>query len=82
MRDLCRVIEYLLENVIPKEGETSARAAFTDLARRQAYRPPESQQLGWQELMGICRTEIDDPVGTPWKERLRDIVNDVEKIPS
>lgn len=78
MRDLSKVIDFLLKNVIPMD-QTALKSRLRALMTSIMYNPPESQIEDWSYCATILAS-TGDPIGTEWKERMRRIFNDEEKV--
>lgn len=78
-RDLNKIIAFLVKEVIPK-SEDALLVKLNDLTHQTAYLPPELQTEYWGDLCRIMASA--GAIDTPWKERARDIINDLEKLPN
>lgn len=77
MRDICKVIKFLVENVIPKEHVLQN---YLDVISKSAmYTPPEMQQYKWYELCKTLAAVVPKP-SEEWELRMQRIINDKEKI--
>lgn len=79
MRDICRVIDYVLKEVIPEDQPI--RPAVLEIGQDATYTPPEIQAPHWLRLAQLLDRQLGDPAGTPWKERLAAIMAGKEPIP-
>ena len=80
MRDICRVIDFLINEVIPVE-QRSLIIRLRAIRSITCYIPPELQRRFWQDVGNILFEEAGLPEGEPWKVRLGNVFNDKEKIP-
>ena len=79
MRDICRVISFLLKEVIP-EGEP-IRPSLLEIGKEATYYPPEVQRPFWGRLMESCSRHLGEEMNSSWKDRVGRIMRGEEVIP-
>ena len=80
MRDLDRLVKFIIQEVLPPEQHILAEE-LRRIMTRAAYVPPESQQGVWRQVGETMYHHAGRPEGEDWKIRMGNIFNDVEKIP-
>lgn len=77
MRDICKVIKFLTDNVIPKEHVLQAH--LDAISKSAMYTPPELQREVWHKLCVTLASNVPKPT-SDWEVRMKRIINDEEKI--
>lgn len=80
MRDLGRVLTYIMRHVIP-EDQVILMKDLDLFYHKICYTPPEMMGACWYELGLILHSHLGVPQGVEWHERLGRIMRDEEKVP-
>ena len=81
-RDICKIIDFLIAEVIP-HTEYHVISGMKHIQKKAVYTPSEGEYEGWCELGMLFSVQLGQPKedDDEWKKRVGRVMRDEEKVP-